>query len=282
MGIPTTVAGACQLILAGTTRHLDAAYCNHHLMTLLGLLDITIITKQDAQQPTIKSKLQAARDLINLYGSALVKTKANLPNLYHFRTQRLRLTPASPEAIVVDGEMVDNTPLEVSSLPSALTVIAPAKRRPTSVEKVAGFWVQKIFPSVSALIAALGLGGLIGLPITFWLMKQLTSVWLPAQTEALETNILQSIQQLSSPFGDQVMLLITHSIWKSGNCVADFFHPARSAFVAARLLEISHGHRGLYRSPDDQLSARAAAGVFSPGHAAAFGDGRSLGSTVLW
>ena len=164
MGIPTTVIGACQLILAGTTRHLDAAYCNQNLMTLLagvgleagtinkatrelknqwgvlayliagweqlgqqklftaeftidgqvhqfqafavtvanaapptsvlaqgvgevifddGLLDITIITKKEAQQPTIKSKLQTARDLINLYGSALVKAKAELPNLYH-------------------------------------------------------------------------------------------------------------------------------------------------------------------------------------------------------
>jgi diacylglycerol kinase (ATP) len=290
MGIPTTVAGACELILAGTTRQLDAAYCNHHLMTLLagigleagtvgkatrelknqwgvlaylmagweqlgeqalfnaeleiegqmhefpafavtianaapptsvlaqgvgevvfddGLLDITIITKPDAQQPTIKSKLQAARDLINLYGSALVKTKADLPNLYHFRTERLRLMTASPEPIVVDGEMMGNTPLEVSCLPSALTVVAPAKRRPTSVEKVAGFWVQRVFPSVSALIAALGLGGLIGLPIAFWLLRQMTDVWLPAQTEALEINLLQSIQRFSSPFWDQVMLFIT-------------------------------------------------------------------------
>lgn len=290
MGIPTTVAGACQLILAGTTRYLDAAYCNQHLMTLLagvgleagtvgkatrelknqwgvlayliagweqlgeqalfnaelemegkvhqfpafavtianaapptsvlaqgvgevifddGLLDITIITKQAAQQPTIKSKLQAARDLINLYGSALVKTKADLPNLYHFRTERLKLTTASPEAIVVDGEMVGDTPLEVTCLPSALTVIAPAKRRPTSVEKVAGFWVQRVFPSVSTLIAALGLGGLIGLPITFWLVRQITDVWVPARTEALELSILESIQQLSTPLGDQVMLLIT-------------------------------------------------------------------------
>ena len=290
MGIPTTVAGACQLILAGTTRHLDAAYCNQHLMTLLagigleagtvgkatrelknqwgvlayliagweqlgeqalfnaeieiagqihqfpafavtianaapptsvlaqgmgevifddGLLDITIITKQDAQQPTIKGKLQAARDLINLYGSALVKTKAGLPNLYHFRTERLKLKTASPEAIVVDGEMVGDTPLEVSCLPAALTVVAPAKRRPTSVEKVAGFWVRRVFPSVSALIAALGLSGLIGLPIAFWLMRRITGVWLPARTTALEMDIMQAVQRFSTPFLDQIMLVIT-------------------------------------------------------------------------
>jgi hypothetical protein len=147
--------------------------------------------------------------LINLYGSALVKTKADLPNMYHFRAERLRLTTASPEPIVVDGEMMGNTPLEVSCLPGALTVVAPAKRRPTSVEKVAGFWVQRVFPSMSALIAALGLTGLIGLPIAFWLMRRITNVWIPAQTESLEVNILQFVQQLATPFGNQAMLLIS-------------------------------------------------------------------------
>lgn len=290
MGIPTTVAGACQLILAGTTRQLDAAYCNQHLMTLLagvgleagmvgratrelknqwgvlayliagweqlgeqalfnaevemggevhqfpafavtianaapptsvlaqgvgevvfddGLLDVTIITKPEAQQPTMRSKLQAARDLINLYGSALVKTKADLPNLYHFRTARLKLTTTAPEAIVVDGEMMGDTPLEVSCLPAAITMVAPAKRRLNAVEKLAGFWVQRVFPSVSALIAALGLTGLIGLPVAFWLMRLITDVWVPAPTENLEVNILQSIQQLSTPWGDQVMQFVT-------------------------------------------------------------------------
>lgn len=290
LGIPTTVAAACQLILAGTTRQLDAAYCNQHLMTLLagvgleagmvgkatrelknqwgvlayliagweqlgeqalfqaeiemggevhqfpafavtianaapptsvlaqgvgevifddGLLDVTIITKPAAQQPTMRGKLQAARDLVNLYGSALVKTKAELPNLYHFRTPQLKLTTNSPEAIVVDGEMVGDTPLEIACLPAALTMVAPPKRRPTAVEKVAGVWVQRIFPHVSALIAALGLSGLIGIPLGFWLMRQVTDVWIPAASDPLEANIVQAVQQLSTPLGDAVMRVIT-------------------------------------------------------------------------
>ena len=193
LGIPTTVEAACQLIIAGTTRSLDAAHCNQHLMTLLagigfeaetvgkatrelknqwgvlayliagweqmgqqelitaeleideqlyqfqafavtvansapptsvlaqgvgevvfddGLLDITIITAKQALQPTITSKLRAARYLMNLYGSALIRTKNELPNLYHFRAKRLKLTTSSPQKIVVDGEMVGTTPLE--------------------------------------------------------------------------------------------------------------------------------------------------------------------------
>ena len=290
IGIPTTVIGACQLILAGTTRHLDAAYCNQNLMTLLagvgleagtinkatrelknqwgvlayliagweqlgqqklftaeftidgqvhqfqafavtvanaapptsvlaqgvgevifddGLLDITIITKKEAQQPTIKSKLQTARDLINLYGSALVKAKAELPNLYHFRAERLTLNTSSPEQIVVDGEMVGDTPLDIRCLPSALKVVAPVKRRTSSVEKVAVFWVQRVFPSLSTLIAALGVLGIIGLPIMLWMIQKVTTELLPAQTEAFEVQLLKIIRQLSNPFFDRVMLFIT-------------------------------------------------------------------------
>jgi diacylglycerol kinase (ATP) len=290
MGIPTTVAGACKLIVAGTTRRLDAAYCNQQLMTLLagvgleagmvgratrelknqwgvlayliagweqlgqqelfnaeldidgqvytfpafavtvanaapptsvlaqgvgevvfddGLLDITIITKQNVQQPKINSKLRAARDLINLYGSALVKTKAELPNLYHFRAEKLTLKTTSPEQIVVDGEMVGNTPLEVSCLPAALTVVAPAKRRPNAVEKVAGVWVNKVFPSVSTLIAAIGVTGLIGLPFIFWLAQKITTELLPAQTEAYETQLVTTVQQWSTPWLDQLMLWVS-------------------------------------------------------------------------
>jgi diacylglycerol kinase family enzyme/membrane-associated phospholipid phosphatase len=289
LGIPTTVVGACQLILAGTTHRLDAAYCNKHLMTLLagigleagtvdkatrelknqwgvlayfiagweqlgeqepftaeitidgeayqfqafaitianaapptsvlaqgmgevvfddGLLDVTIITSQTVQQPTIRSRLQAARDLINLYGSALINTKAQLPNLYHFRAEQLTLKTSTPEQIVVDGEMIGDTPLQVRCLPAALSVIAPAKRQPTSVEQVAKFWVRRVFPSVSTLIAALGVGGLVGIPLTFWILQTLATQVLPAQTEVTETRILLQIQQLSTPLLDQLMLIV--------------------------------------------------------------------------
>ena len=290
LGIPTTVEGACQLIIAGTTRRLDAAHCNQHLMTLLagigfeaetvgkatrelknqwgvlaymiagweqmgqqelfttkleigglvyqfqavavtvantapptsvlaqgvgevvfddGLLDITIVTAKQALQPTITSKLQTARYLMNLYGSALIRTKAELPNLYHFRAERLKLTTSYPQKIVVDGEMIGTTPLEVVCIPGALTVLAPAQHRPSPVEKIAVLWAQRVSPSLSALIAALGFSGLVGVPVALWVIMKITTELLPAQTEAIETRILWQIQQLSSPLLDRVMLTIT-------------------------------------------------------------------------
>ena len=290
LGIPTTVEGACQLIIAGTTRHLDAAHCNQHLMTLLagigfeaetvgkatrelknqwgvlayliagweqmghqelitteleidnelyqfqafavtvansapptsvlaqgvgevvfddGLLDITIITAKQALQPNITSKLQTARYLMNLYGSALIKTKAELPNVYHFRAKRLKLTTSSPQKIVVDGEMVGTTPLEVTCIPSALTVVAPAKHNPSTVENIASLWVRKVSPSLSVLIATLGFGGLVGVPIALWGIMGIATTLLPARTEAIETQIIWYIQQWIPSFLDQVMLFIT-------------------------------------------------------------------------
>ena len=290
LGIPTTVEAACQLIIAGTTRRLDAAYCNQHLMTLLagigleagtvgkatrelknqwgvlayliagweqmgeqelftteleidgkvnqfeafavtvantapptsvlaqgagevvfddGLLDITIITAKQALQPSITSKLQSARHLMNLYGSALVKKKAKLPNLYHFRAERLKLTTSSPQKIVVDGEMVGTTPLEVECIPGALTVLALPQRRPSPIEKIAVLWVQRISPSLSALIATLGVAGLVGVPIAFWGIMEITTRLLYYQTEAIETLILWQIQQLSHPLLDKLMLAIS-------------------------------------------------------------------------
>ena len=290
LGIPTTVEGACQLIIAGTTRRLDAAYCNQHLMTLLagigfeaetvgkatrelknqwgvlayliagwkqmgqqelitaeleiddqlhqfqafavtvansapptsvlaqgvgevvfddGLLDITIITAKQALQPTITSKLQTARYLMNLYGSALIKAKAELPNLYHFRAKRLKLTTSSPEKIVVDGEMVGTTPLEVSCIPSALTVFAPAKHNPSTVENIASLWVRKVSPSLSALIATLGFGGILGIPIALWGIIAIVTNLLPAQTEDIENYIIWQIQHWTPAFLEQVMLFIT-------------------------------------------------------------------------
>lgn len=290
LGIPTTVEGACQQIIAGTTRRLDAANCNQHLMTLLagigfeaetvgkasrelknqwgvlayliagweqigqqelitteleidnqvyqfqafaitvansapptsvlaqgvgevvfddGLLDITIITARKALQPTITSKLQTVRYLMNLYGSALIKTKAELPNLYHFRAKRLKLITSSPQKIVVDGEMIGTTPLEVTCIPSALTVLAPVKHNPSTVEKIASLWARKVSPSLSALIATLGLGGLLGVPIALWGIVTITTNLLPAKTEAIETQIIWHIQQGIPPFLEQVMLYIT-------------------------------------------------------------------------
>jgi YegS/Rv2252/BmrU family lipid kinase len=290
LGIPTNVVEACELILAGTTRHLDAARCNEHLMILLagvgfeaemvnkatremknqwgvlayliagwnqlgqqelfdtnleidgdsyefkagaltvantapptsvlaqgvgevvfddGLLDVTIITGQQVLQPTIRGKLRSTRYLAAMFGAALARTKADFPNLYHFRAKHLKIDTQPAQRIVVDGELVGTTPIAIQCIPSALTVFAPAKRKPSSAEQVATLWVRQVSPSISALMATLGAGSIIFSFVAMLLLRGIFQRLFRPQTKALEENILYAIHQFSSPALDQIMLVIT-------------------------------------------------------------------------
>lgn len=82
-----------------------------------GFLDVTIATAS--------TKLQAINAMLNLFGSALVKTAPNRPDIIHLRTKRLKVTTEPPQKIVVDGEIIGTTPVEIECIPNGLTVFAP-------------------------------------------------------------------------------------------------------------------------------------------------------------
>jgi diacylglycerol kinase (ATP) len=200
LGISTTltpIRNACQIILAGKTRKVDAAYCNGMPMTLLvgigleaevveradreakdrwgvfaylmagwqqldeqelfeteiemdgsverfqagaitianaapitsvlaqgigqvvfddGLLDVTIASAS--------SKLEAVRTVVRLLGGALMKPVES-PNIVHVGARRLKVTATPPQKVVVDGEIIGTTPVEVECIPNGLTVFVP-------------------------------------------------------------------------------------------------------------------------------------------------------------
>lgn len=197
LGIPNNIRGACETILAGTTRVVDAARCNGFPMVLLtgigfeaeivekanreaksrfgalayifagiqqlnehelfatqiemegvvnefqaaavtianaapptsvlaqglgeviandGVLDVTIATSN--------TKLQAVNTMLNLFGSALIRVAPNRPDIVHLRTQRLKVTTNPPQKIVVDGEIIGTTPVEIECIPHGLTIFA--------------------------------------------------------------------------------------------------------------------------------------------------------------
>ncbi|GAB4205533.1 MAG: hypothetical protein Fur006_61730 [Coleofasciculaceae cyanobacterium] len=204
LGIPTNIKGACETILAGITRVVDAARCNGFPMILLagigfeaemveranreaksrfgalayiwagiqqlnehelfatqieidgvvkefqagavtianaapptsvlaqgfgqviatdGILDVTIATPS--------TKLQAVNAMLSLFGSALVKTAPNRPDIIHLPTKRLKVTTDPPQKIVVDGEIIGTTPVEIDCIPGGLTVFAAPAIEPT-------------------------------------------------------------------------------------------------------------------------------------------------------
>jgi len=200
LGIPTAITpirGACQVILGGKERQVDAAYCNGIPMVLLagigleaevveradretkdrwgalaylmagwqqldehalfdteievegrierfqagaitianaapitsvlaqgigqvvfddGLLDVTIATAS--------TKIEAIRTVTRLLGAALMNP-ADSPDILHMGARRLKVTTTPPQKVVVDGELVGTTPIEVECVPGALTVFVP-------------------------------------------------------------------------------------------------------------------------------------------------------------
>ena len=86
-----------------------------------GLLDITIAT--------VDNKLQAVTTLFNMLGAALVRTSAELDNIVHVRARQVKISATPAQKVVLDGEIIGNTPLEIECLPQSLTVFAPVNEQ---------------------------------------------------------------------------------------------------------------------------------------------------------
>jgi methylglyoxal synthase len=82
-----------------------------------GLLDVTI----GAPSTT----LQAINTMIQLFGAALIKVTPNREDIACVRAKHLRVTTEPPQKVVVDGEIIGTTPIEVECIPGGLTVFAP-------------------------------------------------------------------------------------------------------------------------------------------------------------
>ncbi|MGC8713720.1 MAG: YegS/Rv2252/BmrU family lipid kinase [Leptodesmis sp.] len=89
-----------------------------------GLLDVTVAVAQNSPK-SLQQKFQAVSGLMQLMGSALIGSTPDIENLFHFRTPRLKISTTPPQKVVIDGEVVEATSLEIECLPAALTVLVP-------------------------------------------------------------------------------------------------------------------------------------------------------------
>ncbi|MDJ0846586.1 MAG: YegS/Rv2252/BmrU family lipid kinase [Crocosphaera sp.] len=201
LGIPTNIRGACDNIIAGITRCVDAARCNGLPMILLtgigfeaatvekadrdaknqwGVLaylmagwqqldeqepfeakleiegiiqkfQAAAITIANAAPPTSvlaqgggkvivddgllditigvagseTTKLEALGAIANLFGSALLKTTSDRKEIVHLRAKRVKVTTQPLQKVVIDGEIIEPTSVEIECLPKSLKVFAP-------------------------------------------------------------------------------------------------------------------------------------------------------------
>lgn len=82
-----------------------------------GKLDVTIASAE--------TRLQGVSTMLRMFGAAIVKTGIEQQNVVHLQTERLTVTTNPPQKVVLDGEMVGTTPIEVVCIPGGLKVLAP-------------------------------------------------------------------------------------------------------------------------------------------------------------
>lgn len=82
-----------------------------------GLLDITIAAPQ--------TDVQAVKTMANLLGAALLKIPTNREEIVSLQTQRVKVMTNPPQKVVLDGETIGTTPVDIECIPGGLTTIAP-------------------------------------------------------------------------------------------------------------------------------------------------------------
>lgn len=211
LGIPDTIEAACQTILGGYTRTVDAACCNGKPMVLLagigfeaetvkqanreaknrfgmlayvlsglkqlrnlskfdveietedklihvsaaavtvanaapptsilaqgpagivvddGLLDVTIVAPTN-----IAGAIAASYHLLQ---SALNENPADRPDIGYLRTRKVKVTADPPQKVVLDGELMGSTPVEIECIPGGLTILVPETEEDPPTENLNG------------------------------------------------------------------------------------------------------------------------------------------------
>jgi len=82
-----------------------------------GMLDVTIAAP--------KTDLEAVTGMVNLLGAALLQVPTNREDIVSLQTKQIKVTTNPPQKVVLDGELIGTTPIEVECIPRGLTIFAP-------------------------------------------------------------------------------------------------------------------------------------------------------------
>jgi YegS/Rv2252/BmrU family lipid kinase len=93
-----------------------------------GLLDITIITPQN--------RASAIAISYHLLQTASNDEAAERDDIGYLRTKWVKVTTDPPQKVVLDGEIIGETPIEAKCIPGGLTVFAPLEKIPQEQEKL--------------------------------------------------------------------------------------------------------------------------------------------------
>jgi YegS/Rv2252/BmrU family lipid kinase len=217
MALPNTIEAACQTILQGTKKVVDAAMCNGKPMVLLAGIgfEAEVVEKADRQTKnrfgmlayimagvqqlrefeTFEAKIETEDKVITVTAGAVTIANAAPPtsvlaqgpagiicddglldltvvapanpagaiaSAYHLlqtafrgdaaerddigylRARHIKVTTNPPQKVVLDGEILGTTPIEVECIPGGLTLLVPFTEEVQSLEKLEGLPELKI------------------------------------------------------------------------------------------------------------------------------------------
>jgi YegS/Rv2252/BmrU family lipid kinase len=211
LDLPDTIEVACQTILQGATRNVDAAYCNDKPMVLLagigfeaetveladreaknrfGMLAYVIAGLQQLQNmTTFEVEIETADKVVKVSASAVTVANAAPPtsilaqgsggilvddglldvtiiapanksgaitaayqlfqsassgtaterdDIGYLRSNRFKIAANPPQKVVLDGELIGTTPIDVVCIPQGLTIFVPSSPEIEPTEKLEG------------------------------------------------------------------------------------------------------------------------------------------------
>ena len=217
MELPNTIEAACETILQGTTKVVDAALCNGKRMVLLAGIgfEAQVVEKADRQTKnrfgmlayimagiqqlrefeSFEAQIETDEKVITVMASAVTIANAAPPtsilaqgpagiicddglldltvvapanaagaiaSAYHLlqtamrgdaaerddigylRARSIKVTANPPQKVVLDGEIIGTTPVEVECIPGGLTLLVPFTEEAQPMEKLEGLPLLKI------------------------------------------------------------------------------------------------------------------------------------------
>jgi YegS/Rv2252/BmrU family lipid kinase len=86
-----------------------------------GLLDITVTSPQ--------SRLEGAIALYHLIKSGFNDNAVKLDNVNHLRARHIKINTQPPQPVVLDGNLMGTTPIEIECIPNSLNVFVPSNTK---------------------------------------------------------------------------------------------------------------------------------------------------------
>lgn len=95
-----------------------------------GLLDLTIVSPEN--------KTGAIAATFHLFQTAATGTPVERDDIGYLRAKQFKITTEPPQKVVIDGEIVGKTPVEIKCIPAGLTVFVPYVKEEIPTEKLDG------------------------------------------------------------------------------------------------------------------------------------------------